>query len=207
MRRLWLSIVVLISLVGCASSKLASEQRSSIKRVSIAEVKMPEKPTILGESSAFGFLLGGPLGVALSNAGSNLPNFYSMQLKKSDIDIAKILTSDLTDELRRQGFDVVAQGQSADAVLHPLVIQYGLTGDPFSSPPVRVPQMWLRVDLKKPRTDENVWWNQGAIHIIPDAMKKLEARRIDDFFQDGELLRREVKKASQLATREALSKL
>lgn len=201
------SLILALCLGGCASSALNADQRTAIRRVSIGEVKMPEKPTIFGESTAAGFLLGGPLGVALVNAGNDLPALYAKKLEASKVDVAALVRSDLANALRQQGFEVVAAGQPADARVVPHVLQYGLTGNVFATPPVRVPQLWLRIDLKKPASEEQIWWNFASVHVMPDILEKLEARRIDDYLQDGELLRTQVQKASKLVAEAAVSKL
>jgi hypothetical protein len=207
MRKLMMILAVVIGLTGCASSKLSGDQRTAIKRVSIAEPVMPDRPTVFGNSSGVGFLLGGPLGVALANSGNDLPTLYTQTLQKYGINVAAIAKADLEAKLRMQGFTVVPQGQPVDAILQPKVLQYGLTGDLFASPPVRFPQLWLRVDLISASNDKQIWWNYGALHIMPDAIKKMDARSIEELLQNQELLNTEVRKASKLVTDEIFSKM
>ena len=207
MRKLLMILAVAIGLTGCASSKLSVEQRATIKRVSVADPIMPDKPTVFGSNSGVGFLLGGPLGVALANSGNDLPTLYVQTLQKYGINVAAIAKTDLEAQLRRQGFTVVPQGQAADAVLQPKVLQYGLTGDVFASPPVRFPQLWLRVDLLRASNNQQIWWNHAALHVMPEAFKQMDARLIEDLLQNQEMLNTEVRKASKLITDEIFSKM
>lgn len=207
MRRLALAVLMLLALAGCASAPLSADQKSAIKRVSIADVKMPAKPTIFGEGAATAFLLGGPLGLALNNAGSDLPTLYSKQLQKNNIDVAALFKEDLAQQLKQRGFDVVPYGQPADATVVAEVFQYGLTGDIFSSPPVRFPQLTVRVDLNKSGSNDQIWRGTASLNVLPDVYKQLEARRIDDYLQDGDLLRQQVQKASRLIAGVAMSNL
>ncbi len=207
MRRLTFLACLLIGLAGCASSSLSPDQKAGIKRVSVANVKMPAKPTIFGEGAAGAFLLGGPLGIALANAGSDLPKLYAKQLGKNNVNVGAQLKADLEQQLRQKGFEVVSHDQPADAVVSAEVFQYGLTGDIFSSPPVRFPQLSVRVDLIKPSTGESIWRGTAALNVLPDVYKQLDARRIDEYLQEGQLLRQQVQKASGSIACVALSKL
>lgn len=207
MRKLILIAGLVLGLTGCASTSLSPEQRTVIKRVSVAEVKMPAKPTIFGESAGAAFLLGGPLGLALSNAGGDLPTLYARQLQRNDIDVGALFKSDLEQQLRQRGFEVVPHGQAVDAYLAAEVVQYGLTGDIFSSPPVRFPQLSVQAGLFKASSQDKVWRGTASLNVLPDVIKQLEARRIDDYLQDGELLRQQVQKASRLIAGVALSRL
>lgn len=206
MRKLILCLVIIINITGCASSKFPSEQRAAIKRVSVADPTMPEKPTVFGGGSGAGFLLAGPLGLALANAGNDMPTLYMQTLKNNNIDIARITKEDIESGLRQQGFQVVSSGQSADAIVKPMILQYGLTGNIFASPPVRVPQLWLRIDIVRP-SNEKIWWNYAAIHIMPDALEKLDAHLVEDFLKDEKLLNKEVHKASKLVVNDIMSKM
>ncbi|TBO31446.1 hypothetical protein EYS42_09440 [Aquabacterium lacunae] len=207
MRILTTLLAVAIGLTGCASSKLAADQRSAIKRVSVAEPTMPEKPTVFGNGSGVGFLLGGALGVGLANAGNDLPTLYAQTLGKYNIDVAGIAKADLEAQLRKQGFTVVPQGQPADAVLQPKVQVYGLTGNIFSSPPVRFPQLCLRVDLVGASAQKPVWGQLACLHVMQDAIPQMDARSIEELLQNKALLDSEVHKASRLVTAEIFSKM
>lgn len=207
MRTLMMILAVAIGLTGCASSKLAADQRAAVKRVSVADPAMPEKPTVFGNGSGVGFLLGGPIGVALANAGNDLPTLYTQTLSKYGIDVAGIAKADLEAQLRKQGFTVVPQGQPADAVLQPKVQVYGLTGDIFSSPPLRFPQLCLRVDMVGTSAQKQIWGQQGCLHVMPDAIKQMNARPIEELLQNKALLDSEVHKASRLITDDIFSKM
>lgn len=207
MRTVMMILALVAGLSGCASSKLATEQRSAIKRVSVTQPLMPEKPVVFGANSGVGFLLGGALGTALANAGNDLPSLYTQTLNKHGIDVAAIAKADLEAHLRQQGFTVVPHGQPVDAVLQPKVQAYGLTGDIFSSPPLRFPQLCLRVDLVGASTQQQVWGQLGCLHIMPDAIKQMDARQIDELLQNPSLLNSEIRKASRLVTTEIFSKM
>lgn len=207
MRRFVLLTCLLLGLSGCASRQLTPDQKSSFKRVSVAAVKMPTKPTIFGENAAAAFLLGGPLGAALANAGSDIPTLYSQQLRKNNVDVAALLRADLAEQLKQRGFDVVPHGQPVDAILVPEIGQYGLTGDIFASPPVRFPQLSFQVDLNKFGSGDRIWRGGASVNVLPEAYRQLEARRIEEYLQDGGLLRQQVEKASKLMAEAAMAKL
>lgn len=206
MRCLVLSLWLLIGLAGCASPTLTPDERSSIGKVSIADVVMPSKPTIFGERAAASFLLGGPLGLAMTHAGSDLPTLYLEQLQKHHIDVAALFKADLTQQFRQHGLEVVPHGQSVDAVVVPEIVQYGLTGDIFSSPPVRFPQLSVRLDVIRSDNGQRLWRGSASLNVLPDVIKQLEARPIGDYLQDGELLRGQVEKASKLIAAEGMKR-
>jgi hypothetical protein len=201
-------LALTLALAGCATPQLSAEQRSSLKRVAIGKVQLPEKPTIFGESAAGAFLLGGPIGLAIANSGSDVPTEFKKALERSQTDVAAIVREDLRAALVRSGIEVVPEGDPrADAVLAPTVLQYGLTGNIFSSPPVRVPALWVRVDLKKPQSGETIWWHWASVHVSEDIIARLDSRSIADYFTDPVLLNSQYRKASALVSQAALSKL
>ena len=198
---IWSILILTIAITGCASPKLSVEQRSAVKKVSIGKVELPEKPTIFGESAAGAFLLGGPLGLAITNAGSDVPAEFKKALDRSQTDVATLVSADLKLQLLKNGFEVLADGDPrADAILVPKVLQYGLTGNIFASPPVRVPALWLRVDLKQAKTGEILWWHWGSVHVTKGIIDQLEARSIADYFTKDELINSQFKKASALVS-------
>lgn len=201
MSPIWSILILTIAITGCASPKLSVEQRSAVKKVSIGKVELPEKPTIFGESAAGAFLLGGPLGLAITNAGSDVPAEFKKALDRSQTDVATLVSADLKLQLLKNGFEVLADGDPrADAILVPKVLQYGLTGSIFASPPVRVPALWLRVDLKQAKTGEILWWHWGSVHVTKGIIDQLEARSIADYFTKDELINSQFKKASALVS-------
>lgn len=206
--RIFIVIVgFVLSLTGCASSSLSPEQRNLVRRVSVAEVKVPAKPTIFGERAGVAFLLGGPLGLALNNAGGDLPTLYAQQLQRNRIDVGAQFKADLEQQLRQRGFEVVPHGQPADAYLAAEIVQYGLTGDIFSSPPLRFPQLSVQADMVKTGSQEKIWRGTASLNVLPEVYQQLESRRIDEYLQDDELLRQQVQKTSRLIAGVALSRL
>jgi hypothetical protein len=201
-------LLLALALAGCASPKLSPDQRASLKRLSIGQVQLPEKPTIFGESAAGAFLLGGPIGLAIANSGSDMPTEFKKALERSNTDIAAIVRGDLKAELARKGFDLVDGADAkTDAVVVAQVIQYGLTGDIFASPPVRVPALNVRVEFKHPKTGETVWWHWASVHMRKDIIDQLQSRPIADYYTDQALLGSEFNKASRLVTAAALEPL
>jgi hypothetical protein len=195
-------------LAGCASSPLSPEQRSAFQRVSIAKVEMPDKPTIFGEHAAATFLLTGPIGLAIAQGVSDLPTEFRKSLDKSHTDVSAILRADLERKLALKGFQVLPEGDPrAQVVLVPKVLQYGLTGDVFATPPVRVPAFWVRLDLQKPGTTQTLWWHFASVHANQAIFKQLDARPIADYFTDPVLLDRQFRKASDLVVDDVLSKM
>lgn len=206
--KITLLLAFALLLAGCASSPLTSEQRAAYKRVSIAKVEMPEKPTIFGENAAAIFLFTGPLGTAIAQGVSDVPAEFQKSLAKSKTDVAAIFRQDLERKLAVKGFEVVPEGDPrANAVLVPKVLQYGLTGNIVATPPVRVPAFWVRVDLKKPGSTDTLWWHFASVHVNETIFKQLEARPIADYFTDPVLLDTQFKKASDLVTEDVLSKM
>lgn len=203
-----LLLAAAVSLTGCASSKLTTDQRAAFKHVSIGKVELPDKPTIFGGGSGLAFLLAGPIGLSIANAGSDVPTEFKKALERSGTDVSTLLRADLATRLAQSGFEVVADGDArANVVLETKVLQYGLTGDIFASEPVRIPALWIRIDLKKAGTNETLWWHWASVHAKKEIADQLESRLIPDYFTDGVLLRRNYEKASALVTEEALSKL
>lgn len=206
--KMLLLVCFALLLAGCASSPLTAEQRSAYQRVSIAKVELPDKPTIFGEHAGAAFIFTGPLGLAIANGTSDLPTEFKKSLVKSQTDLAAILRHDLERKLARKGFEVVPEGDArATAVLVPKVLQYGLTGNIFATPPVRVPAFWVRLDLKKPGGSETLWWHYASVHVNESILKQLDARPIADYFSDPVLLDTQFRKASDLVTDDVLSKL
>lgn len=203
----WILFVATLALVGCASPTLSPDQRHAIKRIGIAEVSMPGRAMVLSDKAGAAFLLGGPIGIAVANSSSDLPTEYARLLDRNGIDVAALVRADLQAQLTRQGFEVVAQGQPSDAVLVTKVLQYGLTGYPFAAEPVRVPALWLRVELKRPGSDDTLWWHWASVHVTPGILDQLEQRPVRDYFDDASMLERQVRKASRLVTEAALSKM
>jgi hypothetical protein len=197
-----------LALAGCASPKLSADQRASLKRLSIGQVQLPEKPTIFGEGAAAAFLMGGPIGLAMANSGSDAPTEFKKALERSKTDVAALVRHDLKSQLARKGFDVVDSADAkTDAVVAVQVIQYGLTGDIFSSPPVRVPALNVRVDFKHPKTGETIWSHWASVHVRKDIMDQLQSRSVAEYFTDQALLSGEFNKASRLVTAAAIEPL
>jgi hypothetical protein len=205
MRRLILAAFLLAGLAGCASN-LSSEQRNSIRRVSIADVKMPDKPTVIGGPMAVPALLGGPLGAALLQAASDLPTLYVQQLQKNGVDVAALFKADISQQLRLRGFQVVPHGDPVDAVFVPQVMQYGLVAVDLTST-TRIPLLVVRVDLNKSSNGERLWRGDVASNGEIDVNKQLAAKPIDEYMQNGELLRQEIRKTSRLIAGVTMAKL
>jgi hypothetical protein len=203
----WALLLFVVLLGGCASPKLSVDQRAAIRKVTIGEVVMPEKPVVFGDKAGGAFLLGGPIGLAIANSGSDLPTEYAKLLERGHIDVAALLREDLKTQLVRQGFEVVPAGQPSDATIVPKVLQYGLTGDVFASPPVRVPQLWLRVDLKRTGSSDTLWWHWASVHVTKGIFAQMEPHPIREYFDDTSMLEQQVKKASRLVTEAALSEM
>jgi hypothetical protein len=152
-------------LAACASPQLTGEQRAAIKRVSIAKVTMPEKALIIGDNAGAAFLVAGPIGMAIANGTSSLPVEFDKSLARSNTDVSGIVRADLERKLKAKGYQVVADGEGAvDAVVFPQVVQW-LTGNVFSSPPVRFPALGVRVELKKPGAPDKFWSRYASVHI------------------------------------------
>jgi hypothetical protein len=202
------TIVIAALITGCAAPKLSVDQRNSLKKVSIGQTELPEKPTIFGDSAAGAFLFGGPIGLAISNGGSDAPTEFKKSLERSKTDVVAIVREDIRLQLIRNGFEVVADSDAkADAVLVTKVLQYGLTGNIFTSPPVRVPALWIRIDFKKPKTEEIIWSQWASVHITKGILEQLEAKPVVEYFTNAELLNSQFRKASTLVIEAIFVKL
>ena len=180
------------ALIGCAT-KMSQEDRLALKRVSMATVKMPEKPIVLTDGGAAGAVLGGPLGFALANAGNDAPTALKQYLAKNRIDVPAYVKRELVSQLKGKGIEVVDGANQGNPVLVVEVLQYGLTGDVFSSD--RWPQVWLRLSIVNEKGSQ-MWLGYAAAHIDQGVMKQVEKRPLAAFFADPAFLDREFKKVT-----------
>lgn len=207
-KRVLLLLVLPLLLAACASPQLTGEQRAAIKRVSIAKVEMPKTALIIGDNAGAAFIFGGSIGLALANGTSSLPVEFDRSLTRSNTDLPSIVRADLERKLKAKGYQVVAEGEGAvDAVFFPRVVQYGLTGNVFSSPPVRFPVLGLFVELKKPGAQDKFWSGGASVHVNEKIFSQLDARPMTEYFRDPVLLNTQVRKASDLIADEVLSRL
>lgn len=189
---------------GCTSMKMSEQERSNLKRVNIAAVKLPEKPTVFSGNAGVGFLLAGPIGVAIANGSTDLPTAYRDHLAKNKIDIAEGIKSEFRSQFKQKGIEVVATEAEADAVLVVEVLQYGLTGNVFASE--RFPQLWANLKMKN-RKGEVIWKEMIAAHGSEAVVKNVTARPIPDYFNDPALLQSKIKQVNEILTASALSGL
>lgn len=207
-KRALLLLALPLLLAACASPQLTGEQRAAIKRVSIAKVEMPEKALIIGDNAGAAFIFAGPIGLALANGTSSLPVEFDKSLARSNTDVPGIVRADLERKLKAKGYQVVTEGEGAvDAVVVPQVVQYGLTGNVFSSPPVRFPALGVRIELKKPGAPDKFWSRYASVHISEKIFAQLDARPMTEYFSDPVLLNTQFRKASDLVAEEVLSGL
>lgn len=204
----YLRALILLIIAGllsaCTSTSISPEDRSALKRVSIATVVLPKKPVIFKAGSGVAFVIAGPLGVALTNGTSDLPTAYQELLVKNKIDVAAIIHAELKAHLQAKGIEVVDNAARADAVLSVQMLQYGLTGDIFSSK--RFPQYWANFRLTKPN-GKVVWKEMGAAHISKEVVKQVEARPIPDYFNDPKFLDSQIRKVTRIISASVTSNL
>lgn len=200
-----LGLVILAGLLAaCGSAGISPAERSALKRVSIAPVVLPEKPVVFAAGSGAAFVIGGSLGVAIASGATDLPTAYKQLLAQNKIDVAAIMRAELKTQLQAKGFEVVDSENQADAVLSVQVLQYGLTGDAFSSK--RYPQYWANFRLTK-RNGDVIWKNTAAAHISQDVIKQVEARPIPDYFNDPKLLDSQIRKVARIISASVTSTL
>ena len=206
MKTIRMVCVILIAsvLFGCVSAKISPEERSTLKRVRIGDIVLPEKPVVFSAGTGVGFVLAGPIGVALANGSSDLPTAYKQTLAQNKIDVSAIVREELKAQLQSKGIEVVENDHQADAVLGVQVLQYGLTGEVFSGK--RFPQLWATFKLTK-RNGDVIWKNMGAAHALPDVIKQVEARPIPDYFKDPKFLESQIKKVTKIVITSATSTL
>ncbi len=197
-------IIIAGLLSACATTNISPEERLSLKRVSIAPVVLPKKPVIFKAGSGVAFVIAGPLGVALTNGASDLPTAYKELLAKNKIDVAAIIHAELKAQLQAKGFEVGDNENQADAVLSVQMLQYGLTGDVFSSK--RFPQYWANFRLTK-RDGKVIWKKMGAAHISQEVIKQVEARPIPDYFNDPKFLDSQIRKVTRIVSTSVTSNL
>jgi hypothetical protein len=202
--RALIQVIIAGLLSACASTSISPQDRSSLKRVTIAPVVLPKKPVIFKASSGVAFVIAGPLGIALTNGTSDLPTAYQDLLAKNKIDVAAIIHAELKAQLRAKGIEVVDNESQADAVLSVQMLQYGLTGDVFSSK--RFPQYWAKFRLAK-RNGDVIWKNWGAAHVSQDVIKQVEARPIPDYFNDPKFLDSQIRKVTRIISTSVISNL
>lgn len=189
-----------LSLVGCATTSISQADRQALKRVNIAPIALPEKPTIIAPGAGIGFLIAGPIGIALVNGASDLPTAYKEHLAKNNIDINALILSEVRSRLRAKGIEVVEQPGEADAVLNVGVLQYGLTGTVFSND--RFPQFWAIFRLLKPNGDV-IWKDYAAAHVSAEIQKQVESRPIPDYFNEPAFLEKQIRKVTEMVVEEA----
>jgi hypothetical protein len=197
-------VIVAGLLSACGSAGISPEERSAFRRVSIAPIVLPEKPVVFSAGSGAAFVIGGSLGVALASGASDLPAAYKQLLAQNKTDVAAIIRAELKTQLQVKGTEVVDNENQADAVLSVQMLQYGLTGDVFSSK--RFPQYWANFRLTK-RNGDVIWKNTGAAHISQDVIKQVEARPIPDYFNDLRLLDSQIRKVTRIISVSATSTL
>ena len=197
-------LIVAVFLSACVSKNISPAERSALKRVSIAPIVLPEKPVVFSAGSGAGFVLGGAIGVAIANGTTDLPTAYKQMLAQNKIDVAAIIRAELKAQLRAKGIEVVDNENQADAVLHVQMLQYGLTGDAFSSK--RFPQYWANFRLTR-RNGDVIWKNMGAAHGSQEVLKTVEARPIPDYFNDPKFLDSQIRKVTRIISVSAISTL
>jgi hypothetical protein len=198
-------LVVLAAVVcGCTSMKMSAVDRQNLKRINIASIQLPEKPTVVSSGAGIGFLLAGPIGIAIANGTSDLPSAYKDLLAQNKIDIGVGIQKEFQSQLKLKGIQVVSSETDADASLVVEVLQYGLTGSLFSSE--RFPQLWANLKLKK-RNGDVIWKEMIAAHISQDVMKKVEARPVSDYFSDRALLESQINKVTEILVASAVDTL
>lgn len=188
-------VMVAAFLFGCVSASISPEDRTSLKRVTIAAIELPEKPVVFGPGSGGAFVLAGPLGLAIAQGSSDLPTAYKQTLAQNRIDVAAYIKAELTSQLRSKGIEVVENATQADAVMSIQVLQYGLTGNVFSDN--RFPQLWANFKLTK-QNGGVIWKNMGAAHISENVQKQVEARPIPDYFNDPKFLDSQIRKVNKI---------
>lgn len=159
---------------------------------------------VIGDGAGVGFLIAGPIGVAIANGASDYPAAFKEHLAKNKIDVDEIIRSEVKTQLRNKGIEVVEQSKDFDAELLVGVAQYGLTGSPFDSG--RFPQIWLVLKLTKPSGDV-IWKDYAAAHISQEVMKQVPARPMADYFNDPVLLEKEIRKVTEMVVAEATRSL
>lgn len=189
------AVLLAFSLAGCAT-KMSQEDRLALKRVSMGPIKLPDTPLVLTDGGAVGAVLGGPLGFALANAGNDAPTALKQHLAKNRIDVPAYIKRELVSQFKAKGVEVVeGTANRGGPVLVVEVLQYGITGDVFSSD--RWPQVWLKLSIVNEKGDR-IWWNYAAAHVDQGVMKQVEKRPLADFFNDPALLDREFKKVTSM---------
>lgn len=200
-----LSLVIVAALLSaCVSSGISPNERSALKRVSVAPIVLPEKPVVFSSGTGTAFAIAGPLGIALTSGMSDLPTAYKQLLAQNRIDVAAIIRAELKTQLQAKGTEVVDSESQADAVLSVQMLQYGLTGDVFSGK--RFPQYWANFRLTK-RNGDVIWKNMGAAHGSQEVIKQVEARPIPDYFNDPKFLDSQIRKVTRIVTASATSTL
>ncbi|NMG77725.1 hypothetical protein [Aromatoleum diolicum] len=202
--KLCLLLVLAAAVTGCASMKMSTDDRKNLKRVNIASIQLPEKPMVLSSGAGIGFLLAGPLGIAIANGTSDLPTAYKDLLAQNKIDVAAGIQDKFKSQLTLKGIQVVQSATEADASLVVEVLQYGLTGSPFSSD--RFPQLWANVKLTN-RNGNVIWKEMIAAHISQDVMKQVEPRPVSDYFSDRALLETQINKVTEILVTSAVDTL
>ena len=197
------AVLLALALVGCAT-KLSTEDRAALKRVSIGAIQLPDKPYVLPPGSGGAFLLGGAAGMALTSAASDMPTAFRDHVAKNKIDLSSYVRADLASQLRTKGFQVVTDESQADAALVVQLLQYGLTGTMTSDD--RFPLLQLRLSLVNKKGDR-VWLGFAASSGIEGITKMVEQRPIPDFFKDPKLLDREFRKVTTIVVSSATKDL
>ncbi len=198
------TVILVLSLFGCASAKLSPEDRAAIKRISISTVDLPDKPIVWGPRSGGAFILTGPLGLAIAQGTSDLPTAYKQTLAQNRIDIAAYIKAELRSQLASKKIEVIENANQADAVMSIQVLQYGLTGDVFSDN--RFPQLWANFRLTK-RNGDVIWKGSGAAHVSQQVQRQVKARPIADYFNDPQVLDSQIRKVHRIIISEATSSL
>lgn len=193
-----------LTLVGCGTASLSRTDRQALKRVTIAPITMPEKPTIIAPGAAIGFLIAGALGSAIVNGTSDLPAAYQEHLEKNKIDINALTLNAVKTSLRAKGIEVVEQVAQADAVLNVAVAHGLLAVNAFRSD--RFTQFSASLKLTKPNGDV-IWKDYAAAHLSTEIQKQLEHHPIPDYFNDPAMLEEQVRKVIGMVLEEATHSL
>ncbi|MBM0104851.1 hypothetical protein JM946_08830 [Steroidobacter sp. S1-65] len=184
----------------------AAAGKAEIKRIYVGAVELPPKPDIVGGGGVAAALLGGPLGAFLAESKTtDIEAAYAKLLADNNIDVAANVAFEAMELLTAKGYEVVGSEEQADATLTVRIQNYGLVPfpDDFDK---KVPILDANVMLEN-REGKRVYRKLTLSQLKKHVWRNLDARPIEEFFNDTKFLSEQLRKINTLVLTDALEKL
>lgn len=198
-RRAVLGAVVL-ALVGCATSTLDPQVKSTVRSVFVEPPQLPALPSVVAPE-------GGALSVT-SGQSAPAPKDAPQRLKAildARVGLAKVITDQAERELLSKGYRVAPSASSADAILR-FTVHHGL-GVAATTSNARGVSMMVNMGLYRSNDDKRLLFAVENLITNPAAKSQVRVERFDVWFSNEELTASQYRLIAQSLVSQAMSGL